>query len=220
MSGATHGDGPTGHYGLYPAIVTDIVDPQRIGRIQVRFPWLGAEGSEVRAWATLLTPYAEDDQGFEFLPSVDTQVVVGFEAGDLRRPYVVGAAWNGAESLPEPPATANDKRLIRTRTGSLLEFDDSRGASKVTLSMRSGHRLVLDDGGQEVTLSHANGSMITITAGGQIQIQANATVEVTAVALNVHAATATFDGLVNCQTLIANVGVVSPSYTPGAGNVW
>lgn len=220
MSGTPNGDGPDGHYGLYPAIVTDIVDPQRLGRIQVRFPWLGSEGSEVRAWATLLTPYAEDDQGFEFLPSVGTQVVVGFEAGDLRRPYIVGAAWNGAESPPEAPDASNDRRLIRTRSGSLLEFDDAAGASKVTLSMRSGHRLVLDDGGQEVTLSHANGSVITITAGGQIQIQANATVEVTAAALNVHAATATFDGLVNCQTLIANVGVVSPSYTPGAGNIW
>jgi uncharacterized protein involved in type VI secretion and phage assembly len=220
MTWGARGDGPPGHFGLYPAIVTDIVDPQRLGRVQVSFPWLGSEGSEVRAWATLLTPYADDDQGFEFLPSVGTQVVVGFEAGDLRRPYVVGAAWNGRESLPETPAAPNDKRLIRTRSGSLLEFDDAAGAAKVTLSMRSGHRLVLDDGAQQVTLSHANGSMITITASGQIQIQANATVEVTAAALNVHAATATFDGLVNCQTLIANVGVISPSYTPGAGNVW
>jgi hypothetical protein len=45
-------------------------------------------------------------------------------------------------------------------------------------------------------------------------------VEVTAAALNVHAATAVFDGMVSCTNLIASVGVVSPSYTPGAGNVW
>ena len=69
-------------------------------------------------------------------------------------------------------------------------------------------------------LTHSNGSVITFNAGGQIEIQANATVEVTASALNVHAATATFDGMVNCTTLNASVGVCSPSYTPGAGNIW
>ena len=77
-------------FGLYPAIVTDIVDTDRLSRVQVSFPWLGDDGDRVRAWATLLTPYADDDQGFVALPEVGTQVVVGFEAGDLHRPYVVG----------------------------------------------------------------------------------------------------------------------------------
>jgi uncharacterized protein involved in type VI secretion and phage assembly len=209
------------HFGVYPAIVTDIVDPESLGRIQVKFPWLGADGArDVRAWATLLTPYADDDQGFEVLPAVDTQVVVAFEAGELRRPYIVGSAWNGEESMPEAPGAANNKRLIKSRAGSLLEFDDTDGAAKVTLSMKSGHKLLLDDSAQEVKLTHANGCVITFNAAGQIQIQVNATVEITASALNVHAATATFDGMVQCTTLIASASVVSPSYTPGAGNVW
>ena len=59
------------------------------------------------------------------LPS--TPVVVAFEAGDFRRPYIVGSAWNGKESLPESPESANNKRLIKTRSGSLLEFDDTPG---------------------------------------------------------------------------------------------
>jgi uncharacterized protein involved in type VI secretion and phage assembly len=91
VSERVDGGGPR-HFGLYPAIVTDIVDPERLGRVQVRLPWLGDDGAQVRAWATLLSPYAEDGQGFLAFPSVDTQVVVGFEAGDPRRPYVVGAA--------------------------------------------------------------------------------------------------------------------------------
>jgi uncharacterized protein involved in type VI secretion and phage assembly len=210
------------HFGLYPALVTNVVDPDGLGRIEVKFPWLGgaAGGSDVRAWATLLTPYADHEQGIQVLPEVDTQVVVGFEAGDLRRPYIVGACWNGRETMPESPSEPNNKRLWKTRSGSLLEFDDTDGASKVTLSMKSGHRVVLSDASQEVTVVHSNGSSITINASGQIRIQANATVEVTAAALNVHCPTATFDGLVNCTTLVASVGVVSPSYTPGAGNVW
>ncbi len=208
------------YFGVYPAIVTDIVDPDELGRIQVKFPWLGEEGEGVRAWATLVSPYAEDDQGFQMLPSVDTQVLVAFEAGDLRRPYIIGATWNGQEALPETPEAANNKRLIHTRAGSRLEFDDTDGAAKVTLSMQGGHKLVLDEGASEIELSHSNGCVIKFTAGGQIEIQANATVEVTASAVNVHAPVANFDGIINCTTMIASAGVVSPSYTPGAGNVW
>ena len=60
---------------------------------------------------------------------------------------------------------------------------------------------------------------IKMNAGGQIQIQANSSVDTTAPQLNVHAAMAVFDGVINCQTLITN-SVVSPLYTPGAGNIW
>lgn len=207
------------YFGLYPAIVTNVVDDKKLGRVQVRFPWLGQEGDSVRAWATLLTPYAEKDQGFMVLPSKDTQVVVAFEAGDLRRPYVVGACWNGVETLPTEPQEANDKRLMRTRAGSLLEFDDKDGAAKVTLSMKSGHKLVFDDGAQEVLLTHKNGAQIKIDAGGKVSIKGNSSVDITAPTLNVHAGTANFDGLVNCTTLTAKTAVSSPLYTTGAGNV-
>lgn len=213
------GDAPR-YFGVYPAIVTDIVkDGENLGRIEVKFPWLGGDGGDVRALATLCTPYADDNQGFEMVPAVDSQVVVAFEAGDLRRPYIIGACWNGQEQLPESPQQPNNKRLIKTRSGSLLEFDDTDGAAKVTISMKSGHTMVLDDGAQEVKLVHSNGSMMKMNAAGQVSITANATVEVTASAVNVHSAAAIFDGLIQCQTLITS-SVVSASYTPGAGNIW
>jgi uncharacterized protein involved in type VI secretion and phage assembly len=209
------------YYGLYPAIVTDIVDPDHRGRIEVKLPWLGATGADaVRAWATLLTPYAGDDQGFEVLPEVDTQVVVGFEAGHPRRPYIVGSAWNGREALPEAPAAANDKRLLKSRSGSLLEFDDTSGAEKVTVSTKSGHKLVLDNAAHTVTLTHSNGASVKIDIAGKVSILANSSLDVTAPTVNVHAATANFDGAINCTTMTASASVVSPSYTPGAGNVW
>ncbi len=86
--------------------------------------------------------------------------------------------------------------------------------------MKSGHTVTLDDAAQQVTIQHSNGCSITMTVAGEIQIQANASVEVTAPALNVHAATSTFDGIINCTSVICSTGVVSPSYTPGAGNIW
>jgi uncharacterized protein involved in type VI secretion and phage assembly len=155
------------YFGVYPAIVTDITrDSENLGRIELKFPWLGAAGDDVRALATLCTPYADDDQGFEFIPAVDSQVVVAFEAGDLRRPYVLGACWNGRETLPESPVAANNKRLIKTRAGSLLEFDDSDGAAKITLSMQSGHSIVMQDAGPSITVTHSGGSSVTLDSSG------------------------------------------------------
>jgi uncharacterized protein involved in type VI secretion and phage assembly len=207
-------------FGLYPALVVDLVDPDGKGRIKVKFPSFGAAGESVTAWATLITPYADADQGLEILPEVDSQVVVAFEAGDPMRPYIVGACWNGRAGLPEAAQSANNLRTLKTRSGSLLQFDDTEGAAKVTLSMASGHKLVLDDAAQELTVEHSNGCKIVMNIAGQVTITANATVEVNASAVNVHAPVVACDGIVQCTTLIASTGVVSPSYTPGAGNVW
>jgi uncharacterized protein involved in type VI secretion and phage assembly len=213
------GEGPR-WFGLYPAAVVDLVDPDSKGRIKVKFPMFGQAGSSVTAWATLLSPYADKDQGFQVLPEVDSQVVVGFEAGDPTRPYIVGACWNGQRALPESAASANNMRTWKSRAGSMVQFDDSQGAAKVTVSMQSGHKIVLDDAAQDITIEHSNGCKINFNIAGQVSITANATVEVTASAVNVHAATVMCDGIVQCTTLIASSGVVSPSYTPGAGNVW
>src|SRR5258708_23708885 len=95
------------YFGVYPAIVTDIVDKKNLGRIEVKFLWLGADGANVRAWATLCSPYADDDQGLEVLPEKDTEVLVAFEAGHLRRPYIIGSTWNGSQKMPQAPAAAN-----------------------------------------------------------------------------------------------------------------
>jgi uncharacterized protein involved in type VI secretion and phage assembly len=208
------------YFGVFPAIVTDIVDPESLGRIQVMFPWLGADGDSVRAWATLLTPYADDDQGFEVLPAVDTQVVVAFEAGDLRRPYIIGSAWNGKEKMPEAPAEANNKRLIKSRAGSLFEFDDTDGASKVTISMNSGHKLVLDDAAQEVKLEHKNGCVIKFDVSGNATITAMGAMTINAPSgLTVNAPSSIFSGSITCQPLTATA-ITSPLYSPGVGNVW
>jgi uncharacterized protein involved in type VI secretion and phage assembly len=208
------------YFGLYPAIVTNVVDPKQMGRIEVRFPWMGEAGSTVRAWARLVTLYADNDQGWEILPAKDSEVIVGFEAGNIDRAYIVGAVWNGKEALPQAAEEANNKRLLKTRAGSVFEFDDTEGAAKVTLSMKTGHKLVFEEQPQRVTLHHANGCELVMEMSGTVQIKANATVEINASALNVHAPTATFDGSVICKTLTASVAVNSPMYSQGAGNVW
>jgi uncharacterized protein involved in type VI secretion and phage assembly len=212
------GDQPVFH-GVYPAVVTDIVDPDSLGRVQVRLPWLGEEGDRnMRFWATLCSPYADADQGLLALPEVGSQVLVAFGAGNLSLPYVIGATWNGREALPHQPEAANNVRLLRTRSDSRLEFDDTRGAEKIRITTASGHEVTLDNAAQSVTVRHAGGSTVKLTTTG-VEVTAT-TVTVNAATVKVDAAMSTFTGVVKAATFIADAMVTSPAYSPGAGNVW
>lgn len=218
MDTPADGSAPSFH-GIYPAFVTKLVDPPQPGQVQVRFPCLGRDGdAEVRAWATLCSPYADGGHGLLILPDVGTQVLVMFGAGQFDDAYIVGAAWNGQASPPETATQPNNLRLLKSRANSHLTFDDAAGAAKVTVATESGHTVELNNQTQQVTVKHAAGPVITLTAAGEIKLSCT-TVDITAATMNVHAATANFDGLVNVSTLIAKVGVTSPLYSVGVGNL-
>jgi uncharacterized protein involved in type VI secretion and phage assembly len=208
-----------GYFGVYPAVVTGLVDPERLGRIEVRFPWLGKAGDhDVRAWATLCSPYADGNQGLQILPEKDSQVVVAFEAGNLRRPYIIGCAWNGTAPLPTPATRANNLRILKTRSGSRLEFDDD-SSPKITVKTPKGHKVVLDDTGTgTVTVQVAGGATIKVTATS-VDINGMTSVSVKAAKVDVTTPVATFSGIVRCEVLQANASVASPVYSPGVCNL-
>lgn len=76
---------------LAQAIVEDTRDPDKFGRIKVKFPWLPAEPS---VWARVCLPIGARPGVFP-LPQAGDEVVVGFEHGDLQRPIVIGFLWTG-----------------------------------------------------------------------------------------------------------------------------
>ena len=219
MHSVNDGSAP-GYYGVYPAIVTQLKEPPRQGQVQVRFPSLGTDGDkDVRAWANMVSPYADGGHGLEILPDVGTQVMVAFASGQFGEPYILGACWNGKAAPPVKATEANNLRLLRSKTDSELTFDDTVGAEKVTISMKSGHKIEMGNNPDEVVIKHSKGPVITLKSNGEINMSCT-TVDVTAAAVNVHAATSTFDGIVKCTTLDASVGVKSPLYSTGVGNVW
>lgn len=216
-------------YGVYPALVTDVQDPDNQGRVQVKLPFVEeSDGGSALAWARLATMMAGGDRGTWFIPEVDDEVLVAFTAGDPRRPVVIGALWNGVDAPPETMDSANNVRSVTSRSGHKLTFDDTAGAEKVELKTKGGHTFTLDDAaGGTVTLTHSNGATIKIDAVGNIEITANVKVkinapaglDVTAAMVTVNAAMSSFSGVVKADTVITN-SVVSASYTPGAGNIW
>ena len=215
-------------YGVYPALVTDIKDPEGQGRVRVTLPWApDTAGSRYEAWARLATLMGGKNRGSWFIPDVDDEVLIVFEGGDPRRPYVIGSLWNGKDSPPESMdgAGKNFKKVLRSRNGVKLTMDDTDGREQFILETPGGQKLTLKDGPGAVEIIDSNGnsikmetSGITITASAKVTINASQ-VAVSAGMVTVDAAMSKFSGVVQCDTMISN-SVISASYTPGAGNIW
>ena len=89
-------------YGVYPALVTKINDPEGMGRVQVELPWSpDNQNSAYKAWARIATLMAGNNRGSWFIPDVNDEVLIAFESGDVRHPYIVGGLWNGLDSPHE-----------------------------------------------------------------------------------------------------------------------
>lgn len=215
-------------YGVYPALVFDVKDPDGNGRVKVRLSWATADGdSSYEAWARLATLMAGKNRGSWFIPDVDDEVLVAFQGGDPRHPFVVGALWNGRDAPPEQMdgEGKNDKKVLCSRNGVRVELDDTDGQEVLLLETPGGTKIALRDGPTRVEIEDSNGNSIKLESGG-ITINSSAkvtlhaaTVSVSAGMVTVDAGMAKFSGVVQADTLIAN-SVVSASYTPGAGNIW
>src|SRR5687767_13756357 len=89
-------------YGVYPAVVTDIKDPENGGRVKVSLPWSPDTGSaRYEWWARVATMMAGANRGTWFIPDPGDEVLIAFEGGDPEWPYVLGGLWNGKDSSPE-----------------------------------------------------------------------------------------------------------------------
>ena len=214
-------------YGVYPALVADINDPDGQGRVKIRLPWLPDDGGGYTVWARIATLMAGADRGSWFIPDVDDEVLVAFEAGDPRRPYVVGALWNGQDAPPETMDGAGNNfiKSITSRNGVKITLDDNDGQEKMILETPGGQKITMQDGPGKVEIVDSNGNSITLESSG-ISVVASAkvtvrasTVEVNASMVTVNAAMSKFSGVVQCDTLISN-SVISATYSPGAGNIW
>jgi uncharacterized protein involved in type VI secretion and phage assembly len=215
-------------YGVYPALVVDLADPEGQGRVRIRLPWSpDAEGDGFEAWARMAAFMGGDNRGAWFQPDLDDEVLVAFEAGNPRRPYVMAGLWNGRHAPPETMDgnSANHLKVLRSRNGVKITMDDTNGSESFRVETPGGHSLEMADSGRSLTLTDSSGNTITLGPDGiAIEAQAKvsidaATVEVSAGNVTVNAGMSRFNGVVSCDTLIAT-SVVGTSYTPGAGNIW
>ncbi len=144
-------------YGAVVGIVTSVDDPDGQGRLKVTYPWLQADVES--PWARLVSFMAGGERGAVFRPEVDDEVLVVFEHGDMRRPYVLGALWNGADPMPEERGADadNDVRLIKSRSGHTIVFDDTGGSEVLTINDKHGNTIEL---GADGVVVHSDAILI------------------------------------------------------------
>jgi uncharacterized protein involved in type VI secretion and phage assembly len=211
-------------YGVMPALVSDIRDPMGLGRVKVTLPWLT---NEYDTWARLATFMAGKNRGSWFVPDVNDEVLVAFEHGDPRRPYVIGSLWNGVDPPPESMDGSgnNYRKVLRSRNGVKVTLDDQDGQERFVAETPGGQRITLKDGPGTIDIVDNNGNSVKLGPSGitvDASVKATVTaslVEVSASMVTVNAAMSKFSGVVQADTVISN-SVISASYTPGAGNIW
>ena len=194
--------------GVVVAVVTNNKDEDGLGRVKVRFPWLSEQDES--QWARTAAPMAGKQRGIYFLPEVDDEVLVAFEHGDIRFPYVLGALWNGKDAPPETNGDGkNNLRVIRSRSGHVIRLNDEDGKETVEIVDKTEkNRIVIDTAknsititsDKDITLSAAQGTITLdaqkiaikssaaakLEAGAGLDLKAKATLTVKGATVNIN----------------------------------
>ena len=137
-------------YGKYKGSVTEIEANGR-GRIKAKVPAVLKDVPT--GWCDPCVPYAGDGVGFAFLPEVGTGVWIEFEGGDPSRPIWSGCYWREGEF---PSDASEKKKVIRTKSGHEIVFDDDQESIQVT---DPNENTVTFDG-DGITLKRGSGKLV------------------------------------------------------------
>jgi uncharacterized protein involved in type VI secretion and phage assembly len=175
--------------GVVVGLVVDNKDPDNLGRVKLKFSYLNK--TRQAAWARVATLMAGDGMGTYFIPEVGDEVLIAFDQGDVRQPYVIGSLWNAKNPPPSSNQTGtNDKRLIKSRSGHQILLDDEKGKETIEVHSKSGHQIVLDDslGKEQITVKDKSGNSIVLdSTANDITIKSQGTLRISASSIQLSA---------------------------------
>jgi uncharacterized protein involved in type VI secretion and phage assembly len=136
-----------------------------MGRVKVKFPWLSDQDES--QWARIAAPMAGKERGVYFLPEVDDEVLVAFEHGDVRFPFVIGALWNGVDKPPADNGDGkNNLRLIKSRSGHTIKLNDEDGKETIEIIDKSEkNSIVIDTAKNSITITSEKDITLSATKG-------------------------------------------------------
>lgn len=111
------------------AFITHNVDPLKMNRVRVRYPWQG-QTEDPTPWIRIALPMASDGSGFNFLPQIGDEAIVNYENGNIEKPYVEGMLYKRAEAEEEEESTVpyaykrDTARVISSVNGHSIVFSD------------------------------------------------------------------------------------------------
>ncbi len=149
-------------YGVASAIVAEFPEGQqddtKEGRVPLRFPWF--DPAMVTPPCRVCQVYAGNGYGSMWRPEVGDEVLVAFVHGDMRDPIVLGGLYNGLDKPFTHPDQGTDQKVLVTKGGHRIIFDER--AKAITVATEKGTSITLDGDGHNVTISA--GAKITIKA--------------------------------------------------------
>ena len=116
-----------------------------MGRVRLQFVWQKAENSQT-PWVQVIQPHAGRDKGTYINPEIGETVLVAFQGGNAEAPIVLGTAYNGGE-IAAYYTEGNDIKVIQTRSGAKIIFNDAEGQGSILIEDPSGNRIFLDGKG-------------------------------------------------------------------------
>jgi len=127
------------------------IDIDKFGRIRVIFHFDPQYPTSCYIRFTNIS--AGNGWGVQFIPRVNTEVVVSFLNGDPDRPISIGSLYNGENKIPEALPANKTKSYIKTQSlpgtpdqFNLLSFEDKGGKELVHMKAQKDHLLhVLHD---------------------------------------------------------------------------
>jgi phage baseplate assembly protein V len=169
------------YYGVVEAIVVENTGDDE-GRVKVKFPWF--DGSTVTDWCRVSQLYAGNGYGSCFVPEKGDEVLVAFVHGDMRFPIVLGGLYNGKDKPPTARKDGHDRKMIRTKHGHELVFDDESGHAAVRVTSAAGHVVELDDEGKAINIKAAAGGTVSVQADGAITLTSKKSITLEAPQIN------------------------------------
>ena len=153
-------------YGVTVAKVINNIDLSGGSQVQLEIPWL----PNFKPWARIAVLMAGKNSGTYFMPQPQDEVLVAFNQGDIREPYVIGCLWNDQDPAPaSTPQDAVNKRLIRTPRGHQVEFDDANQSIAITSSTQ--HKIKVEPNKVAIEIS-GNAATLTLDSKGNVSIEA------------------------------------------------
>lgn len=175
-------------YGVAVGVVTNINDPEKLGRVKVKF--VLRESEQESDWIRIASIMAGPERGAYFLPEVNDEVLLAFHHGNVEEPFVIGALWNGKDKPPEASPYADGKvniRKIKSRSGHEIIFTDEQNKEKMEIHTPKGKKILFDDENQKIELKDDNGknSMTIDTQGNNVTLQADSKVTIKVSSCNI-----------------------------------
>jgi phage protein D/phage baseplate assembly protein gpV len=195
--------------GVVIAVVTDTNDPNKLGRVKVKYPWLTDNAES--GWIRVVSNGAGPKAGFFNIPGINDEVLVAFEHGEFNHPYVIGGLWSGKNELPKESADTpgTEIPLLRTwhsREGHRITLSDRPGKKKIDITTNDGRSITLSDQDRMITVKTSgvtfscDDQKASLDAKGEISIKTTGNIKLDATNIDIDA-----KGQVNIKGTMVNL---------------